>query len=143
MADINSVVITGRLTKDVEVSYSKNTNTPIGKFSVAVNRRVKDGEQWADKASFFDITFIGKSVDGIKPYLTKGRQVGIEGTLEQDTWEKDGKRNSKVVIIARNVQLLGGGSKESSGESKGQSAPHEQNTNGFSEDIPYDEPPAF
>lgn len=131
MADINHVVLVGRLTRDMEVSYSQSSNFPIGKFAIAINRRRKNGEQWVDEANFFDVTVLGTTADKLKPYLLKGKQVGIEGSLQQDRWEKDGQKFSKVIIIANNVQLLGGNgaSGGSSGSSQGY-APRSSSSSG-------------
>lgn len=108
MADINHVVIVGRLTRDAELKYT-NTGTAICKVSIAVNRRRKVDEQWVEEASFFDVTIWGKTGEAINQYLVKGKQVGIDGELRQSKWEQDGQTRSKVEIIANNVQLLGGG----------------------------------
>ena len=103
MADINSVVIVGRLTRDAE---RRGNGGPLS-FSIASSRRVKHGEEWSDEASFFEVTYWHKSLD---QYLTKGKQIAVSGALVQEHWEKDGEKRSKVTILADNVQLLGGGS---------------------------------
>jgi single-strand DNA-binding protein len=110
MADINHVTIVGRLTRDMEIAYSKNNSFPIGKMSIAINRRRKNGTDWVDEANFFDVTWISTGAEKLKPYLLKGKQVGIEGSLVQDRWEKDGQKFSKVYIMASNIQLLGSSS---------------------------------
>ena len=102
MADINSVVIVGRLTRDAE---RRGATGPLS-FSIASSRRVKHGEEWSDEASFFEVTYWHKSLD---QYLVKGKQIAVSGALVQEHWEKDGEKRSKVVILADNVQLLGGG----------------------------------
>jgi single-strand DNA-binding protein len=108
MADVNNVVLVGRLTRDAELKYT-GTGFPISNFSIAVNRRRKNGDEWVDEANFFDITVYGKSAESLKPYLIKGRQVAVEGELRQDRWQQeDGQTRSKVVISANNLQLLGG-----------------------------------
>jgi len=84
----------------------------IGKFSLAVNRKKKSGEQWVDEASFFDVTCFGKTAENLSQYMTKGKQVGVDGSLHQDRWEKDGQNHSRVVINADNIQLLGGGTEQ-------------------------------
>jgi len=104
--DINSVVINGRLTRDSEVRYT-NSGTAICKFSIASNKRVKSGEEWGDKASFFDIILWGKQGEALSQYLTKGQQVSVAGELVQNRWEQDGQKRSKVEINASNVQLVG------------------------------------
>jgi single-strand DNA-binding protein len=108
MADINHVVLVGRLTRDAELKYTPG-GLAVCNLGLAVNRRVKQGDQWADEANFFDVTLFGKLGESIKQYLVKGKQVAIEGELRQDRWEKDGQKHSKVFIVANNVMLLGGG----------------------------------
>ena len=106
MADINHVVLVGRLTRDAELRYTQG-GTPIVKFSIAVNRRKKTGEEWVDEVSFFDVVFWGKMGESINQYLVKGKQVAVTGELRQNRWEQDGQPRSKVEIIANNLQLLG------------------------------------
>ncbi|GAB4366926.1 MAG: hypothetical protein Kow009_03740 [Spirochaetales bacterium] len=106
MADINHVVLVGRLTRDAQLKYT-NSGLAISTFAVAINRRVKQGDRWTDEAHFFDITLFGKQAEAVNQYLRKGNQVAIEGELRQDRWEQDGQRRSKIVIVANNIQLLG------------------------------------
>ncbi|MDR0447901.1 MAG: single-stranded DNA-binding protein [Treponema sp.] len=108
MADINQVVLIGRLTRDAELKYTA-AGQAVCKFSIAVNRRRKTGDQWVDEPSFFDIVLWGKQGETLHQYLVKGKQVGIDGELRQDRWEQDGQNRSKVEIVANNIQLLGGG----------------------------------
>ena len=61
-SDLNMVAITGRLTRDSELRYT-NGGMAIAKFSIAVNRRTKKGDQWAEEASFFDCSMFGKSAE--------------------------------------------------------------------------------
>jgi len=82
MRDINVVVLVGRLTRDSELKYTKS-GMPIARFSVAVNRSRKQGEEWVDEVSYFDIDFWGKGAEAVNRYLTKGQQVGVEGELRQ------------------------------------------------------------
>ena len=105
-SDINSVVIVGRLTRDAELRYL-NSGTAVASISIAVNRSKKDGDQWISEANFFDVSYFGKGAEGIKPYLTKGTQIAVQGSLRQDRWEKDGQKFSRVNILADSVELLG------------------------------------
>lgn len=107
MADLNVVALTGRLTRDSELKYT-NSGLAICAFSVAVNRRRKQGDEWIEEASFFDVTLFGRRGEAVQRYLTKGTLVAVQGELKQDRWEQDGNRRSKVQIIANDVQLLGG-----------------------------------
>ena len=105
MADINRVIEIGRLTRDAEVTYTPG-GMAIAKFSIAVNRRVKTGDGWADEANYFDVQVFGKQAESLKPFLTKGKLIGVDGYLKQDRWEKDGQKFSKVTINANDIQLL-------------------------------------
>lgn len=130
MRDINVVVLVGRLTKDSELKYTKS-GMPVSRFSLAVNRSKKQGEEWVDEVSFFDVDFWGKGAEAVNRYLIKGQQVGVEGELRQDRWEQDGATRSKVVINATNVRLLGG--------SQGQAAQGQGSTQGASQGNGHDE----
>ena len=150
MADINHVVVVGRLTRDAELKYTSNGQA-VCKFSVAVNRRKKNGDQWEDEANFFDIVLWGRQGEAINQYLMKGKTVGVEGELRQDRWQQDGQSRSKVEIVANNVQLLGGNpggsaSVSSGGSSYGAGFPQggrggDQGVpaadDGFTDDIPF------
>lgn len=116
MADLNHVMIIGRMTRDAELKYT-NTGFAISNFSIAVNRRRKNGEQWVEEVSYFEINLYGKPAESLKPYLTKGKQIAVDGELRQDRWEQDGQTRSKIVIVANNIQLLGGNGGSNTGSS--------------------------
>lgn len=105
--DINHVVIVGRLTRDAELRYT-NSGSAVANISLAINTRRRRDDQWVDEAHFFDAVVWGKMAESLQPYLTKGKQIGLEGELRQNRWEQDGQRRSKVEIFTRNIQLLGG-----------------------------------
>lgn len=113
MADINSVVLVGRLTRDCELKYTQNGQA-ISRFSLAVNRakRTADG-RWEEETNFFDCVYFGKAADAVSPYLKKGRQIAIQGELRQSRWESDGQSRSRVEIFVNNLSLC------SSGENRG------------------------
>ena len=115
-SDINSVIIVGRLTRDVELKYMNNGNA-VASMSIAVNRSKKEGDQWVSEAHFFDVSYFGKGAEAVKPYLTKGKQIAVQGSLRQNRWEKDGQKQSRVVIVADSVELLGGSSGSNGGYS--------------------------
>ena len=101
MADICTVALTGRLTRDPESVETKSDVTLV-KFGLAVNR-YSNGEE---AVSFFDVTSFGKTAEFINTYLRKGSRVALDGRLEQDRWEKDGQKRSKVQIIVNNLTSL-------------------------------------
>lgn len=139
MADINHVVLVGRLTRDAELKYT-NTGYPVGKLGIAINRRRKKDDTWVDEANFFNVTVWGKTAESLQPYLTKGKQVGIEGELRQNRWEQNGQARSTVEVVASNIQLLGskGGSQNRDFQSPGNAADTGQVPNDdFEDDIPF------
>jgi single-strand DNA-binding protein len=115
------VVLIGRLTRDAELKYTAGGQA-VCKFSVAVNRKKKDGDNWVDEASFFDVVLWGRQGEVLNQYLLKGKQVGVNGELRQERWQDrdSGQVRTKVEIIAANIQLLGGGN--GNGESGGGSS---------------------
>ena len=113
MTDLNSLHLIGRLTKDLgadERSFGYVGNGMArANISIAVNRSKKQPDgSFKDEVSYFDVTIWGKTAENLKPYLTKGKQICVEGFLKQDRWEKDGQKFSKIAIHAENVWLLGG-----------------------------------
>ena len=115
----SKTVIVGNLARDPESRKAGETN--VTRLVVAVN----DARQ-KDKVSYIDVDAWSKLGDICQRYLTKGRQVLAEGRLVQDTWEKDGKKQSKLYVKADNVQFMGGKSdkKESNASaSKDESIP--------------------
>ena len=138
MTDINTLTIIGRLVRDPEAIAYTSGGTARLNISVAVNRREKRGGDWSDRASFFDITIWGKTAENIKPYLVKGKQIAVEGYLDQQRWEKDGQKFSRVCIVANNVQLLGGkdGAREATPQQAG-GYTDAGSGDDFPEDIPF------
>lgn len=108
-ADLNSVTLIGRLTRDAEIRYTQS-GTAIVKFSLAQTHRKKTGDTWSDESHFFDVVMMGKSAESVHRYLTKGKQIAIQGELRQNRWEQDGQPRSKIEIFAFSLQLLGGNS---------------------------------
>lgn len=140
MTDLNHVVLIGRLTQDLgsdERSFGYVGNGQArANVSIAVNRSKKSGDEWVETVSYFNITIWGKTAENLKPYLTKGKQICVEGHLHQDRWEdSEGKKQSRITIIADQVQLLGG---NKNGSESNQAESNQNNSDsGFAEDIPW------
>lgn len=123
MANLNKVLLMGNLTKDPELRYTPK-GTAVGDLSMAVNRRVSDGNgNWSDETTFVDITVWGNTAENAQKYLSKGRGVFVDGRLQLDTWEDktSGQKRSKLKIVAETLQFLpdgkGGGGRPSGGGS--------------------------
>jgi len=107
MASFNRVILVGNLTRDPELRYIPS-GTAVSDIGLAVNDRVKRGDQWVDEATFVDITLWGRTAEIANEYLSKGAPVLIEGRLKLDRWEKDGQKHSKLKVIGERLQMLGG-----------------------------------
>lgn len=131
MQDINSVTLVGRITRDLdEKTYGVTANGfAHAKLSLAVNRSEKKDGQWVDAASFVDVTVLGKTAENLRPYLTKGTQIVVQGYLKQDRWQDKttGQTRSSLGVVADTVQLVGG--RRDSGNT--QPAQSQQGNGGF------------
>jgi single-strand DNA-binding protein len=98
-----SITLTGNLTRDPETKYSTAGNA-VTKLGLAVNYRKKDGDNWVDDPSFFNLTAFGEMGEHIESSLTKGTRVVVCGRLVQRTWETDeGEKRSSVEIIVDEI----------------------------------------
>lgn len=107
MPSLNKVQLIGNLTRDPELRYTPS-GTAVTELGLAVNDRVKRGNEWVDEATFVDCSLFGKQAETACEYLRKGSSVLIEGRLKLDQWEKDGKKNSKLRVVGERMQMLGG-----------------------------------
>ena len=113
MANLNKVMLIGRLTRDPEVRTFANGGK-VAKFGFAVNNRRKNAQtgQWEDEPVFIDVDAFnrgdfGKKADLVEQYLKKGHQVFIEGHLQLDQWTgQDGQKRSKLKIVLDDMQFL-------------------------------------
>ena len=138
--DLNSVHIIGRLTKDCEFGFI-TSGSALAKFSIACNRmKAKDGSIPVD---YFNVEVWGKQAESLKSYLVKGKQVAIDGRLKQERWKgQDGSSQSRVSIVASNVQLIGGvksdaPQRQPQQQYQGQQYQQEFQDEEFPEDIPF------
>jgi single-strand DNA-binding protein len=105
--NINIVALVGNLTKDPELRHTPS-GTAVTTLRVAVNDRVKKGEEWTDAAYYFDVTVWGRTAENCAQYLAKGRPVGVQGKLTWREWDaQDGSKRQSVEIVADNIQFLG------------------------------------
>ena len=96
----NLVILTGRLTKDPELKHGASV-TAYCKFTLAVNRMKND-----DPADFIFCSAFGKTAELIAEYVKKGHQLGVQGRLQQDTYEKDGEKISKTGVTVDKIEFL-------------------------------------
>ena len=108
-ADLNNIMLIGRLTKDPESKYLPSGSAVV-EFSIANNYYMSNKN--STEVNYFDVVAFGKMAETVAKYLTKGKQVAISGTLRQDRWQdKDTNApRSKVRIIMQSMQMLGSAS---------------------------------
>ena len=109
MAGINKVILIGRLGQDPEVRYTPD-GTAVANFSIATSEEWKDkqtGEK-RERTEWHRIVVWRRLGEICGEYLSKGRQVYIEGRLQTRSWEKDGVTRYTTEIVASDVQFLGG-----------------------------------
>ena len=106
---IAHVTLVGNLTRDPELRQIPS-GTSVCQLGVAVNSSYKDSSgQWVEKPNFFDVVVWGTQGENCARYLSKGRQVAVDGRLDQRSWDaQDGTKRSKVEIIADTVMFIGG-----------------------------------
>lgn len=129
--DLNKVTMIGRLTRDPE--FKTVNSTSLANFSLANGRTYTVNGEKREETHYFDCEVWGKLAEIVRDYAKKGKQIAVEGRLQQSTWDTpEGKKASKVKIRIENVQLLGGNSSSSAkNENQSQNEP----------EYPYDNPP--
>jgi single-strand DNA-binding protein len=105
---VNKVILVGHLGRDAETAYTAS-QIAVTKFSVATNRRWKDQQtgEWKEETNWTNVVLW--RAENLAPYLTKGKQVYVEGRIQTRSYEdKDGKKVYATDVVADDVILLGG-----------------------------------
>lgn len=107
MSDLNALYLQGRLTKDASMNIMSNSSCVLT-LSLAVNKDYLDSStnEWKKITNFFDVSYWGESAKKNLSEYTKGREVLVEAELKTSSWEKDGKKFSRVEIRANKVRPL-------------------------------------
>ena len=110
MANLNKVMLIGRLTRDPETRHTAGGSS-VTNFGLAVNRsyRKKDSDERVEETTFVDVEAWGQTGETFARYMRKGRQAYVEGRLKLDSWEKDGQKRSKLSVVMEEFQFLDGG----------------------------------
>jgi single-strand DNA-binding protein len=106
MVSFNKVILIGNLTRDPELRYTPS-GTPVVNFSLAVNRRYRQGDEPKEEVCYIDIVAFGRQAEHCGQYLSKGDGAIIDGRLQQRRWEaEDGQKRSKHEVVAQTVNFL-------------------------------------
>lgn len=125
MANVNKVILIGRLTRDPELRYTPS-QVPVTELGLAINRVMgggQDGER-REETTFVDVTVWDRQAENCCQYLTKGQHAYVEGYLRLESWDdknNPGQKRTKLSVVAQNVQFLDGGRRNdgSRGEESG------------------------
>jgi single-strand DNA-binding protein len=118
MANVNKVILIGRLTRDVELRYTPK-GSAVSELGLAMTRyRTDDANQRIEETTFVDVTLWGKQAELANEYLAKGREVYIEGRLHLDTWQdkQTGQNRNKLRVVGEVLQFIGSAGQKGSGE---------------------------
>ncbi|MBI5063477.1 MAG: single-stranded DNA-binding protein [Desulfatitalea sp.] len=144
MAGVNKVILVGNLGQDPEIRYMAD-GTAVANFSIATSETWKDkqtGEK-KERTEWHRVVAWRQLGELCGKYLSKGRQVYIEGKLQTRSWEKDGVTRYATEIVASEVQFIGGNRDESAG--RGRPAGNQAMDRGYPEppiaDMPQDDIP--
>lgn len=142
---MNCVTLIGRLTRDPEVRYAAGSQTAVCRFSIAIDRPQRQGEE--KKTDFPSIVVFGKTAENCERFLKKGRLVGVQGRIQTGSYtNKDGNTVYTTEVVADRVEFLEWGDRpqgQAAGfepQSEQSTKPVDQAPEGFSaidEDIPF------
>ena len=99
---LNTVSLVGRLTKDVEIRKTQSGKS-VTSFTLAVDKRRKE-----DGANFIDCVAWEKTADLMKLYLSKGSQIGVTGSIETRTYEREDRKVKVTEVLVDSVTFLDG-----------------------------------
>jgi single-strand DNA-binding protein len=132
---MNKVIIMGRLTKEVDLKYTQS-GTAVAKFSVAVDRRVKQGEE--KKADFINCVAFGKTAEFISKYFAKGSSIAVVGRIQTGSYDNsEGKKVYTTDIMVEEVSFAGGKKTEGQAQQNSQSTTEGFIPIGDDEDLPF------
>lgn len=103
---MNVVCLAGRMTEP-ELKYT-NSGTQILNFAVVVDKFVKGEKQ----PQFFNCVMMGERAEKVYPHLSKGMPVGVNGSLNQNKWEQDGKKRERIEVFVYNITFMGSKAKD-------------------------------
>ncbi len=103
---VNSIIISGRLTRDIELRYTPN-GTPVAKLSLAFDRSYQKDGEWQQETSYIDIVVWSKRAEQCAEFLHKGSPILVEGYLKTRTYVDKDNQNRKITeIVANKVNFL-------------------------------------
>jgi len=104
---VNKVILVGNLGRDPETRTAQS-GTTIANLSIATTTRRKQGEEWVDQTEWHRVVCFGRTADNVSRFLSKGRQVYVEGRLQTRKWtDQSGADRYTTEVLADTIQFLG------------------------------------
>lgn len=104
---VNKAILVGNLGRDPEMR-SLPSGQPVANFTMATTRKWKDKEgARQEHTDWHNIVCFGRLAEIAGQFLTKGKQIYVEGRIQTRSWEKDGEKKYRTEIVAENFQMLG------------------------------------
>ena len=105
---VNKVFLLGNVGKEPEIRNTTN-GSMIANLSLCTTDRQKDAQgNWQDRPEWHNLVAFGKLAEIVRDYVRKGSKLFVEGKIQQQTWEKDGVKHYKTVILVNELTLLDG-----------------------------------
>jgi single-strand DNA-binding protein len=103
---MNSSVLMGRLTKDIELKFAQGSGNAIAKFTVAVNRSFKNAEGGYD-ADFINCLAFGKRAETINQYFHKGQRILLRGRIQTGSYDaQDGTKRYTTEVLVEDFSFI-------------------------------------
>ena len=120
---MNNVILTGRITKDLELRHTGNEKA-VCNFTLAVNRIGQD------QADFINIAVWGQQAENLAKYQGKGSLIAVSGSLRVENYEVEGQKRNKTYVLANNIEYL---SNKSTGKTTEETPVEESKSDPFAE----------
>ena len=106
MLELNKAMLVGRLTRDPEIRYLQ-TGSSVANFTVAVGRRYRDSKtnEYVEETAFVPVATWNKQAEFVEQFFKKGMAIYVEGRIQQDNWEMEGQKFSRLVLNAERVKF--------------------------------------
>lgn len=114
---MNNVSLIGRTTDDIELRTTTSGKSVVN-FTLAIPRKFKK-----DETDFVECQAWGKTAELLSTYIHKGQQVGLFGNLQQEKWEKDGQKRSKLIVSVQDITFIVNDAKPSHNEPQEEQTP--------------------
>lgn len=130
---VNSVCISGNVGRDPELRETQS-GMQVCRFSVCVNDRRKNGNEWEDVPNWVDVTFFGKRGEAIAKHVSKGTHVTIQGKLHESKWQaKDGQKRRNLEVVGKEIDWVSSGQRQQEPAQE----PTDDSAGVYDEDIPF------